>query len=141
MGKTWVNLPTKVGKLRQFLLECTQILHDLPTPKMPKNRIEVRLVFQGADDDPKVIVGKWLQDNKPFAIEALTMLCQVRELIVSGGYTPERIKLAMLESTHYLQSRLQLVEQLGTLNGDSAEVSESINHHRPASHNEIEIEL
>ncbi|PSB02370.1 hypothetical protein [Merismopedia glauca] len=106
---------------------------------MPKNRIEVRLVFQGDDNDPKVIVGKWLQDNKPFAIEALTMLTQVRELILSGHHSPERIKLAMLESTNYLQSRLQLIEQLGSLASGSEVVTQS----RPSSHltSDLEIEL
>lgn len=108
---------------------------------MSKNKIDVRLVFQGADDDPKMIVGKWANDNKQLAIEALTMLCQVRELILSGGHTPERIKLATLESVNFLQARLQLIEQLGEQLG-SGTGSEPIDrsHHRQIA-DDIDIEL
>jgi hypothetical protein len=90
----------------------------LKKPPEPKNKIEVKLIFAGNDDDPQVVVGKWLQERKQFAVEALTMMCQVRELIRAGYNTPHVIKLAAIESMAYLQFRLRLVEQLTNFTGD-----------------------
>jgi hypothetical protein len=87
----------------------------------PKKRIEVNLIFQGVEEDAVIVVGQWVQEHKAFAIEALTMIWQVRELIRRGERAPQAIALHAIESISYLRGKLDLIEQLKNFGSDSNE--------------------
>lgn len=80
---------------------------------MSNSKIEIRFVFTGQEDEPKMLVAKWLRQrvNKLQAVEALTMLFQVPELIQSDCRLLE-LELAMIDSIDYLERQLNKIHKL-----------------------------
>lgn len=87
---------------------------------MSNLEIEVRLVFTGKEDEPKMLVARWLRQrgNKFHAVEALTMLFQVPELIQSDCRLLE-LELAMIDSIDYLERQLNKIHKLKRVSNEA----------------------
>lgn len=93
---------------------------------MSNLEIEIRLVFTGQEDEPKMLVAQWLRQrgNKFHAVEALTMLFQVPELIQSDC-RPIELELAMINTIDYLERQLNKMHRLKQINQESPSSSSS----------------